>query len=86
MCPAFAFHSPYGTISPEHYGWTSVSVWLVTSTTPYMVYANCAANSPCPLTTQRCRPRRPQRCRHGTRSCAHELYGLTPRTVSLANK
>ena len=62
------------------------SVWARTTTTPYMVYANCTANSPCPPATHRCRPRRPQRCRHGTRSCAHEPYGLTPRTLSSAIK
>ena len=43
-----------------------------TGATPYMAHANCAANSPCPPpppATHRCRPRRPQRCRHGTRGC-----------------
>ena len=39
-----------------------------------------------PPTTNRCRPRPPQRCRHGTQSCAHELYDRTPWTLSSAIK
>ena len=47
---------------------------------------HCAANSPCPPATHRCRPHPPQRYWHGTQSCAHELYDRTPRTLSSAIK